>query len=321
MMIVVFSYYNWILTKSQGFFLLLHLLSPKFLLDVFFLSLMSLSGMHSSVSDLQTSPMSQHSLPICEHSVFVLFLVFKLIYNITHYLLDHIVLNSIFNLWKRPQLENAKHRSSWFQQTGRWAWTFNLWTPKKCCTPLYLKRWSSERHTKLFNLLCVSSDEYEWRHEYRWEVVGMNIDEGFSSLQLMVWRAPSGTNQSSWSQHMNDRHLFFSLFAPCSVRRCATPQRSRRCMTEEKVGDGGFHEKEPVQCSQVWPSGDLLVPHPPRWVRAPAAWMQFASDENKQCEIRLLQRTSEGAEARRRLGWQIRCKLSNGTFFNCLYCH
>lgn len=53
--------------------------------------------------------------------------------------------------------------------------------------PLHLKWWSAEMHTKLPNLLCVTSDEYEWGHEYRWEGGKMNIDEGFSSLRLMVW--------------------------------------------------------------------------------------------------------------------------------------
>lgn len=83
--------------------------------------------------------------------------------------------------------------------------------------PLHLKQWCAEMHTKLPNLLCVSSDEYEWGHEYRWE----KGNEYWWRLLLPPTDgvgALSGTNQSSYSDHMTGSQVC------CSLQYTVSPQ-------------------------------------------------------------------------------------------------
>lgn len=118
----------------------------------------------------------------------------------------------------------------------------HLWTHEKMLSAvriatallhLFISNNDLQKRTQSF-LICFvypvmnMNDGMNIDKRWCWLARGMNIDEGFSSLQLMVLRAPSGTNQSSCSEHVNDRPSFLWCL-PCAL------QSSRRWIIETNL--------------------------------------------------------------------------------------
>lgn len=141
---------------------------------------------------------------------------------------------------------------------------------------LFISNDDLQKCTQSFsNLLCVSSDEYEWRHEYRWEVAAAVVVVVAGGWILMKASPPS----SWWRwghrvEPINHRvantwmtgTFFFCVFLPCA------PRSSLRCLIENKVaairGARWPLQRGALRCICNI-CGDLLVTFssqvPPRW--------------------------------------------------------
>lgn len=165
--------------------------------------------------------------------VIVLCLLLKMKCNIINCLLDlmMIMIKLFSTVCARESNEKMYSTSRTGSSAGARKLELNLWThtQKKVLSVagsatallhLFISNDDLQKCTQSF-LICsvypVMNMNEGMNIDERWWW-GMNIDEGFSSLQLMALRAQSGTNQSSCSQHMNDRHLFFlCFFALCTA--------------------------------------------------------------------------------------------------------